>query len=70
MPTRPTSPLARWKTARWTHTTHTFPTRCRESPIYMPPLDAWLPGGVSSLSAVFATHGSWVGPQWEADDVE
>jgi hypothetical protein len=37
---------------------------------HMPPLDAWLPGGVSSLSAVFATYGSWVGPQWEEDDVE
>ena len=37
---------------------------------HMPPLDAWLPNGAASLATVFAIYGSWVGPQWEADDYE
>ena len=37
---------------------------------HMPPLDAWLPDGAASLANVFAIYGSWVGPQWEADDYE
>jgi len=29
-------------------------------PSFLPPLDAWLPGGLSSLESVFGTYGSWV----------
>ena len=35
-----------------------FPTS-QLGPSYMPPLDAWLPGGAASLASVFAMYGMW-----------
>jgi hypothetical protein len=42
-----------------------FPTSTR-GPSYLPPLDAWAPGGEASLDVTFAIYGNWVA---ETDDV-
>ena len=39
-----------------------------QGPSHMPPLDAWMPDGASSLESVFAMYGAWVSAQ--RDDME